>query len=66
MLDVEIRDVDGVIVVSHNRVVLRISDFLGVHHNNLQHTRGFDHGLRYIDGHCGTTLSFKGGGRYSS
>ena len=62
MPDVEIRVVDGVPVVSHSRVVHRIADYRGVHHNNLQHIHGCDHGLRHSGGHRGTTLRFDGGG----
>lgn len=62
MPDVEIRVVDGVSVVSHSRVVPRIADYRGGHHNNLQHIHGCDHGLRHSEGHRGTTLSFDTGG----
>lgn len=66
MPDVEIRVVDGVPVVSYSpsRVVHRIAGYRGVHHNNLQHLHGCNHGLRHSGDHRGTTfrLCLDGGG----
>lgn len=63
MTYVEVRVVDGVTVVSHSRVLHRIADSRGAHHNNLQHIHGCDYGIRHSGGHRGRTLCFnKGGG----
>lgn len=62
MTYVEIRVVGGVSVVSHSRVLHRIADYRGDHHNNLQHIHGCDHGIRHSGGRRGRTLRFDGGG----